>query len=564
MRLSKYGLDVWGVASVLAVVGLMSSGTAVAAMKATQSAATIAEVSAAQQLYGLHFNVAQQQEMLKALAEQRHAYRELRNVVLPNNVPPALVFRPQGVPVWVGNPGPAAVFRVTKAMRRPENLDDLAYATIPELEYLVRSHQVTATQLTEMYLRRLEKYGPRLYAVVTVLKTSALARARQIDRELAAGQDPGPLAGIPYGVKDLFAVRGARTTWGAAPYRNQMINATATVVQRLNKAGAILVGKLSSGALAMGDVWFGGKTRNPWNLKQGSSGSSAGPAASVSAGLVPFALGTETLGSIISPSTRTGITGFRPTFGRDSRAGVMALAWSMDKVGVLCRVAEDCARVFSIIQGYDPKDPSTVNAAFSYAPLHSLAGVRIGYLKAAFARTYPGKTADLAALAKLRRLGAHLVPITLPKATSPALRIILSAEAATAFQHLTLSPRINLLTQQGPHAWPNIFRAAQFIPAVEYLQANRLRTLLVEEMDQELRRANVEVYVAPSLDFQDLLDTNLTGQPAVAVPDGMRAPHEPTTISFIGRLFADARVLEIAQAYEDATPFWRAHPPAFR
>jgi len=368
------------------------------------------------------------------------------------------------------------------------------------------------------------------------------------------------LHGIPYGAKDLLAVAGYPTTWGARPYKDQVINETATVIRKLENAGAVLVAKLSLGALAWGDVWFKDTTRNPWDLSQGSSGSSAGSAAATSAGLVPFAIGSETLGSIVSPSTRCGTTGLRPTYGTVSRYGAMALSWSMDKLGPIARTVEDCAIVFNAIRGADEKDPMSIDAAFNYTPNIDLRTVRIGYLVDEFKRDTVRKKFNDAALARLRNMGVELIPITLPDLPIYPMSFILTAEAGAAFDELTRSNRDDLLVRQGRNAWPNVFRASRFIPAVEYIQANRLRYLWLQEMKKIFEK--VDVYVAPPFG-PNLLLTNLTGHPAVVLPNGFDEKGHPVSITFIGNLFDEGRLLAVAKAYQDATDFHKKHPPLF-
>jgi Asp-tRNA(Asn)/Glu-tRNA(Gln) amidotransferase A subunit family amidase len=437
----------------------------------------------------------------------------------------------------------------------------VAFWSLPELATLIRTRQVTSVELTRMYLARLRRSDSVLIAVVTFTDSLALEQARKADREIQAGHYRGTLHGIPFGVKDLYAVAGYPTTWGAEPYRTQMVTETATAVRRLEDAGAVVVAKLSTGALALGDVWYRGRTRNPWNTAEGSSGSSAGPAASVSAGNVPFALGTETLGSIVSPSTRTGVTGLRPSFGRVSRAGIMALAWSMDKPGPICRNVDDCAIVFNVIRGRDPADPSTVDVAFPYDATTPLSQLRIGYLKSAFDGTQPGAELDRAVLDKLRALGAKLVPFELPKRPADAMRVILSAEGAAAFDDLTRSKRDSLLSGQSRFDWPNTFRSARLIPAVEYLEANRARRLLQTDMDTLLDK--FDAYVSPAFEGSNLLVTNLTGHPCVVVPDGFLKNGDPSSITFCGPIYGEAAALELARAYQRATPWDKRHPPAF-
>ena len=367
--------------------------------------------------------------------------------------------------------------------------------------------------------------------------------------------------GIPWGAKDLLAVKGYKTTWGAMPYKDQLIDADATVVRRLEEAGAVLVGKLTLGALAWGDVWFAGKTRNPWNTEEGSSGSSAGPAAATSAGLVGFSIGSETHGSIVSPCTVCGATGLRPTFGRISRYGAMALSWTMDKIGPICRSVEDCALVFNAIYGPDGKDNTVVDLPFNWDAGRGIKDLKVGYIKSAFEQERKDKefkANDQAALEALRHLGLDLIPIELPDYPVDAIGFILSVEAAAAFDELTRSGRDALLVRQIKNAWPNRFREARLVPAVEYIQANRLRTLLIKAMHELM--SNIDAYVAPSWVGDNLLLTNLTGHPAVVLPNGFNKEQEPTSITFTGKLYGESEVLTVAKAYQDATGFHLKHP----
>jgi Asp-tRNA(Asn)/Glu-tRNA(Gln) amidotransferase A subunit family amidase len=446
-----------------------------------------------------------------------------------------------------------------RKLQAPADLEELAFWPLRDLAELIRTRKITSAALTEMYIGRLKKYGAKLECVITLTEERAREQARRADEEIARGKYRGLLHGIPYGAKDLLAVKGYKTTWGAAPYRDQTIDEDAVVIKKLDDAGAVLVAKLTLGALAWGDVWYGGTTRNPWNPEQGSSGSSAGPASATAAGLVAFAIGTETWGSIVSPSTRCGTTGLRPTYGRVSRTGAMALSWSMDKIGPICRTVEDCAIVFNAIQGPDGVDQTLLDAPFNYRPNVDLKKLRIGYVKKLFEEDYPNKAADAVTLAKLRELGADLIPIELPAYPVDALAFILSAEAAAAFDELTRSGRDDLMTRQVRDAWPNVFRASRFIPAVEYIQANRLRYRIIQDM----QKLDVDVYVAPSFGGDNLLLTNLTGHPCVVLPNGFDEKGSPVSISFIGRLFGEATLLEVAKAYQDATDFHEKHPPLF-
>lgn len=499
--------------------------------------------------------------MRDSLVNQLESYRQLRENAPSNEVAPALKFlvQPKQNRFTSSTPGP--LFETHTAGAVPANLESLAFASIGELAALIKARRVTSEALTRMYLKRLKTHGPKLECVVQLTEERAIAAARKADGEIAAGLYRGPLHGIPYGAKDLFAVKGTKTTWGAIPYQDQVIDDTATVVQKLDKAGAVLVAKLTLGALAWGDVWFGGMTRNPWNLEQGSSGSSAGSASAVSAGLVPFALGTETWGSIISPSTRCGVTGLRPTFGRVSRAGGMTLSWSMDKVGPITRYVEDTAIVFETIRGTDGRDLSVRDGAFAYRPNVDLSKITVGYIPEMFEGDQPGRALDRASLEAVRELGVTLKPISLPDGPIGALSIILSAEAAAAFDQLTRSGQDDEMKRQVALAWPNVMRAARTIPAVEYIQANRIRSLMMQDM--EARLAEVDMYLCPSYGGDNLLLTNLTGHPAIAVPNGFVEEGSPHSITFMGKLDGEAIMLAVAKAYQNATGFHLKHPPQF-
>lgn len=515
-------------------------------------------VAATENLLGLHFNDAKRDSMLGDLKDNLDNYQKLRTLTIDNSVPPALAFNPIPVGVKFDTKRKPPVWSAPTKMAAPPNLEDLAFAAVGDLAELIRTRRITSMALTKMYLDRLKKYGPKLECVVTLTEERALEQARRADEEIAAGNYRGPLHGIPYGAKDLLAAKGYKTTWGSVPYKDQMIDADATVIQRLEKAGAVLVAKTTLGELAWGDVWFGGRTRNPWNLEQGSSGSSAGSASATSAGLVAFSIGTETWGSIVSPSTRCGVTGLRPTYGRVSRAGAMALSWSMDKIGTICRTVEDCALVFNAIYGPDGVDQTVADLPFNYNPTVKLSQLRIGYLQSAFERDTTNKANNEAVLARLRELGAKLTPIELPDYPINDLSFILSAEAAAAFDELTRSGKDDLLVRQIKNAWPNSFRASRFIPAVEYIQANRVRYLVIQAMAKLME--NIDVYVTPSFGGNNLLLTNLTGHPCVVLPNGFDKRGSPTSISFMGRLYDEATTLAAAKAYQDATDFHRKHP----
>ncbi len=520
------------------------------------------QASTAQQIFGAEFTAQELDSLLPNLESNLDDYRKIRDLKLQNSVPPVLGFSP--LPADFAPPTHTDMLRLSdpEHISRPEDLHDLAYYTVRDLGYLLREGEVTSVELTELFVRRLRRYDSALHCVITLTEELALEQARRADQEIAAGTYRGPLHGIPYGIKDLFATAEYKTTWGAMPYRDQHIDMDATVVKRLEKAGAVLVGKLTLGALAWGDVWYGGQTRNPWNPEQGSSGSSAGPAAATAAGLVPFAIGTETWGSIVSPATRCGVTGLRPTFGRVSRHGAMALSWSMDKIGPLARSVEDCAIIFDTIRGPDGHDPTVRDFPFRYTPEVDLGDVRIGYTKSLFDKEYETRTFDLRTLETLRSLGAECIPVELPDFPVGAMSQILNAEAAAAFQQLTISNRDSLLVRQIRNAWPNAFRAAWFIPAVEYIQANRARTVLIEQM-ADLMKA-IDVYVVPSFGGDNLLRTNLTGHPCVVLPNGFRKDGTPVSISFIGDLYQEGVLLQVAGKYQHATAFHRKHTQGFK
>ena len=569
------------------------------------------------------FTAAQKALMLDFLGEQRSAYSAIRALHLPNSVPPAYVFHPQPAPQPAAAPAGnaeasakphvhiAGTDSLGPAPAAPAHIADLAFATIPELAAHLRARTVTSLALTQMYLARLKRYDPQLHFVITLTEERALAQARKADEEIAAGHYRGPLHGIPWGAKDLLAVKGYPTTWGAGGFQHQMIDEDATVVQRLDAAGAVLVAKLTLGALASGDKWFGGRTRNPWNPAQGSSGSSAGPASATAAGCVGFSIGSETLGSISSPSTRCGCTGLRPTFGFVPRTGAMALSWTMDKLGPICRSVDDCALVLQAIHGPDGQDTSVHPAAFSWDPNFDWRSLRIGYLKSEFEPPTPPKPVEpkpnetaaekesrqtanaaaqvayarraydrrfnLAALHKLRSMGISLIPVELPNLPWQAMVPLLTAEAAAAFDDLTMTGRDNLLTEQGPEDWPNGFRVARFYPAVEYVQANRARTLGIRQLSALFQQ--VDIIVTPSTDTQ-LTATNLTGHPALILPNGFRGPDAPSpakvddgdhddiggpgtpvSLTFLAGHYQDARLAAFARAYQQATDFHKHHPP---
>ena len=526
----------------------------------------------AEKLIGIELTDAQEAMALPSVNRNLDAYEANRKIDVPLDTEPAIAFHPMRAKkeLYV----PKTKFRFGKVAVPPpqfNNIEELAFATVPQLAELIRTRRISSTELTKMYLARLKKYGPKLLCVVTLTEDLALKQAAAADAEIKRGKYRGPLHGIPWGAKDLFATKGIKTTWGAEPYRDQVIDYDSTVVERLNEAGAVLVAKLSMGALAQGARWFAGVTRNPWQpdeAQTGSSGSSAGPAAATAGGLVGFSIGTETLGSIVSPSSRCGCTGLRPTYGRVSRYGAMGLSWTMDKIGPICRGVEDCAAALHAIYGPDGKDITVGDAPFNWNPDTNISTLRIGYLKTEFEPNVACTGAPPAgleqrralykdALAVLEKAGAKLVPIELPKFSAGSLRFILSAEAAAAFDDITRDGRVNELSGQSPNDWPNTFRTSRFIPAVEYLRAQRARTLLMHEMEKLM--SQWDVFVSPAPGSASLLVTNLTGNPAVVLPCGF-VNDLPIAIMFTGGVYDEVSPLRVALAFERATKWHTMHP----
>ncbi len=533
---------------------------------------TVDTIASAEEIAGLHFDQTERELMLDGLKQQEQRIEALHKVPLANSVSPAIIFDPLPPGKKIQPEPRRPIVRSRVALRaRPADVDDLAFLPVTELSEMVRRQRVTSVELTQMYLARLKKYDPVLRCVISLTEDRAFKQATAADHEIKRGRYRGPLHGIPWGAKDLLAVRGYKTTWGAGPYKDQVIDADATVVQRLDAAGAVLVAKLTLGELAQGDIWFGATTKNPWKVDQGSSGSSAGPASATAAGLVGFSIGSETLGSISSPSTRCGTTGLRPTFGRVPRTGAMALSWTMDKLGPICRSVEDCAIVLDAIYGPDGQDNTVIDAPYHWNAKLSPKHLRIGYVKSAFdlpltdptdaKRTlHATKQFDDAALDAFRRMGISLVPVDLPDVPYDAMRIILSAEAAASFDELTRSDRDKELVQQGKFDWPNSFRTSRFIPAVDYVNANRLRSIAIQKWDDLMKTVDVIVTPTGATNLSQLVATNLTGHPAVILPNGFRDDGTPVSLTFLGGLFDEAKVLAVARAYQEATGFHLKHP----
>jgi Asp-tRNA(Asn)/Glu-tRNA(Gln) amidotransferase A subunit family amidase len=525
----------------------------------------------AETIAGLNFTDAQRKLLLADVNLHLDQYEHLRQVLLANSVGPCLHFSPivPGMkfdmtrrPMKKSDPPP---------VKRPSNIEDVAFWPVTDLAALVASRQLRSVELTEMYLARLKRYNGKLQFLITPTDDLALRQATKADAEIAAGHYRGPLHGIPWGAKDLIAKKGYKTTWGAVAFKDQSFDYDATIVERLEHAGAVLIAKLTTGELAGGDVWFGGKTKNPWNPEEGSSGSSAGPASATAAGCVGFAIGTETGGSIVSPSTRCGVYGMRPSYGRVSRYGVMTLAWSLDKAGPICRGVEDCALVLDALQGPDGKDVTATNVPFNWDSTIDVTKLRVGYLKAAFDEPRPAKEEadnDAAALDKLRAMGIKLTPIEFPNYPIEDMMRILEVEFSAAFDAFTRNHQDDLMIRQDKDSDANLYRINRFVPAVEYIQANRVRALLMQAMAKTM--SDIDVYLAPItshhppkpdsiLDLNTTL-TNITGQPTVVVRNGFTATGLPTSITFTGKVYGEAKMLALAHAYQTATD-WHTRRP---
>ncbi len=521
------------------------------AVQANQTTTVTPEMlQQAEWVAGIELTDEERRATLRNLRSNLRAAKRVREVEVDYNTPPCVYFNP-APNLKSGDPVARNIAASTfdDDIERPKSDTELAFLPVTHLARLIQTGKVKSVELTKLYIERLKKFDPLLHCVVSLTEELAIKQAARADRAIAAGEYRGPLHGIPWGAKDLMAVPGYKTTWGATPFRDQEFDHTATVAEHLEEAGAVLVAKLSLGALAMGDKWMKKMTRNPWNPKQGSSGSSAGSACAASAGLVGFAIGTETLGSIVSPSRRCGSTGLRPTFGRISRYGLMPLSWSMDKAGPICRSIEDCALVLDAIHGADGLDPCAVDQPFAWPPKNELRSLRIGYVKG---RRTPDK--DREELKILRDLGAKLVPIALPD-NLPVRELVtmLDVECSAMFDHVTR----NHITE-GLNTWPNTFRAGQFIPAVEYIRAARVRTLLMKEMEKLMD--DVDLYVGGS----DLGITNLTGHPTAVMPAGFRKRRDvetPFSVTMTGRLYGETELLTAAHAYQQATDYNKKQPP---
>ena len=522
------------------------------------------DIRSSQKLIGVDFSKKNIDTLYDYLGRNRKGYDSLRKYTIDYEVFPAVLFDPRPIGFQIPKSKDTLIsWEVPDKVNKPDKTSDLAFYTIPKLASLIKYKKISCLELTQFYLDRLKKYNPKLECTITLTEKRALARAKELDAELDRGEYRGILHGIPYGVKDLMAVPGYPTTWGSEPYKTQQFDETATVVKRLDDAGGILVAKLVSGALARGDVWFGGKTKNPWDVSKGASGSSAGSGSATSAGLVPFALGTETLGSITSPSSVNGITGLRPTYGRVSRHGVMSLSWSMDKVGPMCRNAEDCAIVFSIIQGKDEKDKTTTSIPFSYNPERDVKTLKVAYLKDDIEKdTTSGKANLEKAIATFKKMGIEPTAVSLPKNIPYAgFDVILRAESGAFFDELVRTKGVDRMVEQHQRSRANSLRQSRFIPAVEYLQANRHRQLLIEKMHALMQ--DYDVLISPSFRNRQLVITNLTGHPVVIIPTGLDDKKLPTSVTLVGNLYDEGNILLLAKHFQEVSEFDELHPKGY-
>ena len=519
---------------------------------------TVEDLKASEKIAGIHFSDTERKAVLENVGNFPNLWAGLRQSPIPYTVEPPTVFTP-----LEGGSRAGARVSVRQTARRGLKAsglspEQIAFLSVRDLGQLIRTQQISPVDLTRLYLDRLKRYGDRLLCVITLAEEHALRQAERAHREITEGHYRGPLHGIPYGIKDLFATRGLPTTWGAEPYAHQRFDYDAAVVEKLEAAGAILLAKLSMGALAQDDIWFRGKTKNPWNPTEGSSGSSAGSASATSAGLVAFAIGTETLGSIVSPSHVCRVTGLRPTYGRISRYGAMGLSYTMDKIGPICREVEDCALVFAALCGADPRDPASVSRSFQWRPRRK-ANLKIGYLIAPDAD--PADRSREASDPLLKAFVAHGDELRPVRFTPPpdGMYMLLDVEAASAFDAFTRGPEIQHLHNSN---WPDSFRASRHIPAVEYVQAQRARTVAMHRFEQEF--SDLDLFLAHDEGEYTLALTNFTGHPQVIIPQGTNTKGEPVSYSFIGRLYQEDTLLEAARFAQNLTNFHHKRPDLSR
>lgn len=527
-----------------------------------QEKISIEQITNTEKMFALSFSETKRDSMVSVLSDKVKTYNYIHAKNIDNSVPFPLWYNPVLPEMNIPKKSIPVNFNISNNTELPKNLNDLAFYSIPQLASLIKFKKISSQQLTQLYLKRLKEYGPVLHCVIELTEEIALKQSKKADEELAQGIYRGPLHGIPYGIKDLFAVKGTHTTWGTPPYKNQVIDETSFVAAQLEKAGAVLVAKLSLGELAQDDIWFGGLTRNPWDTSKGSGGSSAGSASATAAGLVAFAIGTETYGSIVDPSMRCGVTGLRPTYGSVAKTGAMVLAWSSDKIGPICRSAEDAAIVFNYIHGADVYDKSSIQFAFNYTGNIDISKLKIAYIKN-YIDTLPKWSTEKQSLMLLKKMGAKIKAIDFPDNlhADEILSLIISVESSAAFDPLTRSNKDDEMVQQNKDRWPNSFRTSRFIPAVEYINACRLRYEIMRKMDPIID--TYDIIIAPPEVGEQLAITNLTGNPSITLPNGFDKFGMPTSISFIGKHFGEAQLLAFTKKYQEATKFNLQHPLKF-
>lgn len=525
------------------------------------------DIKGAAKLININFTQKEIDTLYDGVKENFENYKLQHKLTLNNHVPMSLWQSPALPGMQFSEKQDLIQWKIPANIQMPANKNDLAFYSILQLASLIKNKKISSLELTKFFIERLKKYDDSLKCVITITEEIAMQQAKDADVALAKGIYKSPLQGIPYGLKDLFAVKGYKTTWGAAPYKNQIIDEDAFVYTQLKNTGAVLVAKLTLGALAQGDRWFGGQTKNPWNLRFGSSGSSAGSASATVAGLVPFAIGTETWGSIVSPSSTCGATGLRPTFGSVSRTGAMTLSWSLDKVGPICRSAEDAAIVFSYIHGTDGKDASAVNMPFNYKPTADVKKMKVAYAKNYYDKITDTSRNEWKVLNEFRKMGVTLIPVNFPDSgvyNFNIMDVVISAECAAAFDDFTRNNIDDEMTSQGKFDWPNSFRVARLMPAVEYINANRHRYLLMQKVNEVVNQFDVIICPTRGSGNQTAI-TNLTGHPVVVVPTGFdKRFNTPTSITFIGKLYDEATILSAAKAYQNATGWDETHPTMFK
>ena len=532
-----------------------------------QDTLTTKDLQSAAKVLDLSFTQKEIDTMYEGVKENLAGYKLMHKQSLKNSVPMSLWQSPVLPGMHFNEKQLPVKWNIPSNVQMPANKNDLAFYNLLQLASLIKNKKISSVALTQFFIERIKKYGDTLQCVISITEDLAIQQAQEADAEIAGGKYRGPLHGIPYGLKDLFSVKGTKTTWGAAPYKNQTIDEDAFVYTQLKEAGAVLIAKFTLGALAMGDYWFGGRTKNPWNTRTGSSGSSAGSTSATVAGLVPFAIGTETWGSIVSPSATCGATGLRPTFGSISRSGAMTLSWSLDKVGPICRSAEDAAVVFNYIHGTDGYDMSAVNKPFNYKQNTDIKKLKVAYAKNYFDKITDTSRSEWKVLETYKKMGVELIPVNFPDSgvyNFNIMDIVISAECAAAFDEFTRNNIDDEMTQQGKFDWPNSFRVSRLMSAVEYINANRHRYLLMQKVNEVMNTIDVMICPTRGSGNQGAI-TNLTGHPVVCMPTGFdKRNNLPSSITLIGKLYDEATLLSAAKAYQDVTEWDDMHPPKFK